>query len=65
MARNSKVKAPWCRFNRLPVEAQRDGTMLVKVKIANVAVEDELTRKILALPEMTTPRVRLRMDVSP
>jgi len=53
------------KASAVAVEAQRDGTMLVKVKIANVAVEDELTRKILALPEMTYPNVRLMMDVGP
>ncbi|MGH7173717.1 MAG: hypothetical protein ACRELG_25830 [Gemmataceae bacterium] len=47
------------------VETQPDGIVLVKVKVPNLTVEDQLTRKILAIPEMTYPQVRLRMDVGP
>lgn len=47
------------------VTTQRDGTVLVRVKVANHSVEDRLSRKILDLPEMTSPRVRLFMEVGP
>lgn len=47
------------------VEVQRDGAILVKVKVPNPSVESQLTKKILAIPEMTSPKVRLMMDVGP
>lgn len=47
------------------VEVQRDGAVLVKVKVPNQSVEGQLTKKILAIPEMTSPKVRLMMDVGP
>jgi hypothetical protein len=47
------------------VEMQHDGAVLVKVKVASSKVEDQLTKKILAIPEMTAPKVRLMMDVGP
>jgi hypothetical protein len=47
------------------VETATDGGVLVKVKVPNLSVEDQLTRKILTLPEMTKPGVRLLMDVGP
>jgi hypothetical protein len=47
------------------VEAQDDGNVMVKVKVANPSNEDRLTRKILTIPEMGSPKVRLTMDVSP
>jgi hypothetical protein len=47
------------------VEVQRDGAVLVKVKVPNQFVESQLTKKILAIPEMTSPKVRLMMDVGP
>jgi hypothetical protein len=47
------------------VQTQPDGSVLVKVKVPNRSVEDQLTRKILVLPEMTAPKVRLLMDVGP
>ncbi|HTU16986.1 MAG TPA: BON domain-containing protein [Gemmataceae bacterium] len=47
------------------VETQPDGVVLVKVKVASLSVEDQLSRKILAIPEMNSPRVRLLMDVNP
>ncbi len=45
------------------VEPQRDGSILVRVKVSSLTTSDQLTRKILALPDMTSPRVRLMMDV--
>lgn len=45
------------------VERQPDGTVLVKVTVPNLSVEARLTRKILAIPEMTSPKVQLLMDV--
>lgn len=45
------------------VTTQRDGTVLVKVLVASRSIEDQLSRKILAMPEMTSPRVRLLMEV--
>jgi osmotically-inducible protein OsmY len=47
------------------VATQRDGSMLVKVKVANRSIETQLSRKILDLPEMTSPQVRLLMEVGP
>lgn len=47
------------------VEPQRDGTLFVKVKVANLSASDQLSQKILAIPEMTAPKVRLIMDVGP
>jgi hypothetical protein len=47
------------------VETQRDGNVLVKVKVTNTSNEDRLTRKILTIPEMASPKVRLTMDSSP
>ncbi|HTU89332.1 MAG TPA: hypothetical protein VMF69_04470 [Gemmataceae bacterium] len=44
---------------------QRDGNVLVKVKVANRTIEDQLSRKILDLPDMTSPQVRLLMEVGP
>jgi hypothetical protein len=44
---------------------QNNGGFLVKVKVPNLHVEDQLTKKILAIPEMTAPGVRLVMDVGP
>ncbi len=45
------------------VEPQRDGSILVRVKVSSLSTSDQLTRKILAIPDMTSPRVRLMMDV--
>jgi osmotically-inducible protein OsmY len=42
---------------------QHDGTVLVRVKVANRSIEDQLSRKILSLPEMTSPRVKLLMEI--
>lgn len=47
------------------VEVLRDGTALVKVKVPSLSVGDRLTRKIFTIPEMTSPKVRLKMDVGP
>lgn len=47
------------------VETQSDGILLVRVKVPNLSVQDQLSRKIFAIPEMTTPKVRLVMDVGP
>ena len=47
------------------VEMQRDGAILVKVKVPNQSVVNQLTGKILGVPEMTSPKVRLMMDVGP
>ncbi len=44
---------------------QKDGVILVRVKVANRSIEDQLSRKILSLPEMTSPRVRLMMEIEP
>lgn len=45
------------------IAIQQDGSVLVKVRVPNRSIEDELSRKILAIPDMTSPRVRLLMDV--
>jgi hypothetical protein len=42
---------------------QQDGTILVRIKVANRSIEDQLSRKILSLPEMTSPRVKLLMEI--
>jgi hypothetical protein len=47
------------------VEGQPNGNVMVKVKVANPSNEDRLTRKILTIPEMASPKVRLTMDISP
>ncbi len=47
------------------VETQSDGMLLVKVKVPSESVQDQLTRKIFAIPGMTSPKVRLIMDVGP
>lgn len=48
MARNSKVRAPWCRFSRLPVEAQRDAYMYcephMKESCINTRVEKAMAQ---------------------
>jgi hypothetical protein len=46
------------------VEVQPDGTVRVSVK-ATKAAEKQLTSKILAIPEMSSPKVRLSIDVVP
>ena len=47
------------------VTTQRDGTVLVTVKVANRSIENKLSQKILAIPDMTEPKVRLLVDVGP
>jgi hypothetical protein len=47
------------------VVGQPDGTVMVKVKAATTSVESQLSRKILAIPDMTSPKVRLMMEVGP
>jgi hypothetical protein len=47
------------------VNIQNDGTLLVKVKVANRSLEDQLSRKILTIPDMGSPKVRLMMEVEP
>jgi osmotically-inducible protein OsmY len=47
------------------VAAQHDGSVLVRVKVANHAIEDQLSRKILALPEMQSWQVRLLIEIEP
>ncbi len=44
---------------------QKDGIVLVRVKVANRSIEDQLSRKILTLPEMSSQRVRLMMEIEP
>jgi hypothetical protein len=45
------------------VETQPDGSIHVHVKVPSVSAGDQLTRKILTIPDMTSPKVRLMMDV--
>jgi hypothetical protein len=47
------------------VETQRDGSVLVKVKVASASIGDKLTHKILTIPQMASPKVRLTMDITP
>jgi hypothetical protein len=47
------------------VEMQHDGFLLVRVKVPSLSVESQLTPKILAIPAMTSPKVRLLMNVGP
>jgi hypothetical protein len=42
-----------------------DGSILVQVKVANRTIEDQLARKVLALPEMNSPQVKLLMEIEP
>lgn len=51
--------------HEVSVSTQRDGNVLVRVRVANRSIEDQLSRKILSLPEMTSPQVRLLMEVRP
>jgi osmotically-inducible protein OsmY len=44
---------------------QHDGSVQVRVKVANRTIEDQLSRKILSLPEMNSPRARLLMEIEP
>ncbi len=44
---------------------QKDGIVLIRVKVANKSIEDQLSRKILTLPEMSSQRVRLMMEIEP
>jgi len=44
---------------------QKDGIVLIRVKVANRSIEDQLSRRILTLPEMSSPRVRLLMEIEP
>lgn len=44
---------------------QQDGTVLLRVKVANRSIEEQLSRKILSVPEMTSPNVRLMMEIEP
>lgn len=47
------------------VEMRPNGGILVKVKVPNISTSDQLSQKILSIPEMTAPNVRLLMDVGP
>jgi hypothetical protein len=47
------------------VAKNHDGSVLVRVKVANRSIEDQLSRKILALPEMNSSRVQLLMEIAP
>jgi hypothetical protein len=47
------------------VESQHDGSVLVKVKVANAAVERQLLSKILTIPEMSAPNVHLATTIGP
>lgn len=47
------------------VSVQLDGSLLVRVKVPSRTLEDQLSRQILAIPDMTSPRVRLMMEVGP
>lgn len=49
----------------LQVELQRDGSILVNVKVANAAVERQLTRKILTIPDMAASNVHLAVQIGP
>jgi hypothetical protein len=64
LQRQVKSACGW-QARAVTVETQSDGIVLVRVKVPNLSVEDQLTRKILAIPEMTGPKVRLMMDVGP
>lgn len=44
---------------------QKDGIVLVRVKVADLAVEEKLSPRILSLPEMNAPEVRLMIEVGP
>jgi hypothetical protein len=68
MADNLKrqVKAVCGRQARdVLVETQKDGRVLVTVKVASPSVGEKLTRKVLTVPEMASPNVQLKMDVAP
>ncbi|HWG45539.1 MAG TPA: hypothetical protein VN688_22440 [Gemmataceae bacterium] len=47
------------------VERQRDGSVLVKVKVANARTERQLLNKILTIPEMSAPNVHLATNIGP
>jgi len=64
LQRRVKSICGW-KAREVTVATQPDGIVLVKVKVANLSVEDQMTRKILSIPEMTSPKVRLLIDVGP
>jgi osmotically-inducible protein OsmY len=47
------------------VEPQRDGSVQVRVRVTSSSIGDQLTNKILTIPEMASPNVRLTMDIAP
>lgn len=51
------------KAREVTVETRPEGIVLVKVKVTSMSAEDQLAHKILAIPEMTAPNVRLLMDV--
>jgi len=53
------------KAREVKVEVQHDGSLLVKVKVPNLAAEKELTGKILTIPALSTPNVHLAVEVSP
>jgi hypothetical protein len=60
-----QVKAACGRHVRdVTVEVQLDGTVSVSIKVTRSA-EKQVTSKILSIPEMSSPKVRLKMDVVP
>lgn len=64
LQRRVKSVCGW-QAQAVTVETQHGGILLVRVKVPNLSVQDQLSRKILAIPEMTAPKVRLLMDVGP
>ena len=53
------------RAQEVEVVAGPDYGLVVKVKLAKADAEKELTEKILQLPEMAAPRVRLEVELMP
>jgi hypothetical protein len=53
------------RARDVQVQRQADKTLLVTVRLPNTKAQDEAIKKIMELPEMTSPQVRLVVEVKP
>ncbi len=47
------------------VEMQGDGGTLVKVKVTSPAAEKQVLGKVLSIPMMASPNIRLATEISP
>src|SRR5262249_11457094 len=60
----SKVRAACgARAGDVHVTRQADGTLVVRVRLSDPRTQDEAIQKIMQLPEMSGPNVRLEVEV--